>query len=126
MQKMGWCSSIYGNQSRVLTPDDPFAMFINWKFGQVILQVLDVDFCQSKRETSDVEWVEISSYHGDSIVNLNTVLSMCRVVAQDLPSCEAILSAYEQWGGYQWEGKFFDNKTSVVLDKQILKKVCEV
>ena len=62
MQKMGWCSSIYGNQSRVLTPDDPFAMFIR-------LKVWTSFFCKCWMLTSaslrekQVMWNEWKSHH---------------------------------------------------------------
>ena len=52
---------------------------------------LDDNFNLSERETSDEKGEGIMSYLGDSIVDPNIVLSMGRMVALDLTSCEAIL-----------------------------------
>ena len=48
----------------------------------------------SEGEVSDEERIGISSYLGDSIVDPNTILSIGRVVAPDLPSSIAFLSDF--------------------------------
>ena len=50
----------------------------------VLLRVLDDNFGLSEGETSDEEGVGISSCHGDSNVDPNTVLLMSRVLALGL------------------------------------------
>ena len=56
--------------------------------------MLDDDLVLSGGETSDEEGVGISSYLDDSNVDPNTVLSMSRVVAPDLPSSKVITSYF--------------------------------
>ena len=58
------------------------------------MRVLDDNFSLSEDETSDAEEVCISSYLGDSIANLNTALSMSRVVDPNLSFSETILSDF--------------------------------
>ena len=59
----------------MLTSDDTFMMSSTLSLDDVILRVLDHDFSLSVGEANDEEG-ESSSFLGDCIIDLNTILSM--------------------------------------------------
>ena len=92
---MGWIPVTTAEiKSRVFTSDDPFMMSVQLKLDEVLLRMLDDDFNLSEGEPSDEEGGGISSYLGDSIIDLNTVMSMSKVEAPDLSSSETIHSDF--------------------------------